>query len=131
RPARSYAWKGSRPRPRRFARPTQTPTSRFSPRWRVRRVRPSALSQAPANRRYHRKLCVTAGMQLMKIRTHMRHFSLALVLCAFAACTAAQGPSPKEYQPEVGQAGKDVVWVPMPEEQVEKMLDMGKVTPSD
>jgi SAM-dependent methyltransferase len=70
-------------------------------------------------------------MQLMKIRTHMRHFLLALVLCAFAACAAAQGPSPKEYQPEVGQVGKDVVWVPMPEEQVEKMLDMGKVTPAD
>jgi hypothetical protein len=70
-------------------------------------------------------------MQLMKIRALMHHFSRALVFCAFAACTAPQGPSPKEYQPQVGQAGKDVVWVPMPEEQVERLLDMGKVTPAD
>jgi SAM-dependent methyltransferase len=67
----------------------------------------------------------------MKIRTLAHRFLRALVLCAFAACASAQGPSPKEYRPEVGQAGKDVVWVPMPEEQVEKLLDMGKVTPAD
>ena len=32
---------------------------------------------------------------------------------------------------EVGQAGKDVVWVPTPQALVEKMLDMAKVTPKD
>jgi SAM-dependent methyltransferase len=37
----------------------------------------------------------------------------------------------KEYQPEVGQSGKDVVWVPTQQELVEKMLDMAKVTPND
>jgi ubiquinone/menaquinone biosynthesis C-methylase UbiE len=42
---------------------------------------------------------------------------------------AAQEPRP--YVPEVGQAGKDVVWVPTPPEVVEKMLDLAKVTPSD
>ena len=31
----------------------------------------------------------------------------------------------------VGQAGKDVVWVPTPDVLVEKMLDMAKVTPQD
>jgi len=67
----------------------------------------------------------------MKIRTLAHRFLRALVFCAFAACAAAQGPSPKEYRPEVGQAGKDVVWVPMPEEQLERLLDMGKVTPAD
>ncbi len=30
-----------------------------------------------------------------------------------------------------GQPGKDVVWVPTPQELVEKMLDMAKVTPQD
>jgi SAM-dependent methyltransferase len=35
------------------------------------------------------------------------------------------------FQPQVGQAGKDVVWVPTPEALVEKMLDMAKVTPDD
>jgi precorrin-6B methylase 2 len=35
------------------------------------------------------------------------------------------------YQPQVGQAGKDVVWVPTDEGLVGKMLDMAKVTPQD
>ena len=42
----------------------------------------------------------------------------------------AQAPS-AEYTPEVGQSGKDVVWVPSPQELVDKMLDMAKVTPRD
>jgi hypothetical protein len=37
----------------------------------------------------------------------------------------------KPYEPTVGQAGKDVVWVPSPEALVEKMLDMAKVTAQD
>jgi len=36
-----------------------------------------------------------------------------------------------EYHPEVGQAGKDVVWVPTPQELVDKMLDIAHVTPDD
>jgi hypothetical protein len=36
-----------------------------------------------------------------------------------------------EFQPEVGQAGKDVVWVPTPQALVDKMLEMAKVTPKD
>ena len=35
------------------------------------------------------------------------------------------------YTPDVGQAGKDVVWVPTPQELVDTMLDMAKVTSSD
>jgi hypothetical protein len=35
------------------------------------------------------------------------------------------------FVPSVGQAGKDVVWVPTPEPMVEKMLDLAKVTPQD
>lgn len=36
-----------------------------------------------------------------------------------------------DFQPEVGQEGKDVVWVPTPQELVEKMLEIAKVTPKD
>lgn len=53
----------------------------------------------------------------------------ALVLSAIAVCALAQ--SKAEYQPEVGQSGKDVVWVPSPQQLVDKMLDMAKVTPKD
>ena len=51
----------------------------------------------------------------------------ALILSVVAACAYAQS----EYKPEVGQAGKDVVWVPSPQALVDKMLDMAKVTPAD
>jgi precorrin-6B methylase 2 len=44
---------------------------------------------------------------------------------AFAQATATQQ---KPYEPKVGQAGKDVVWVPTSQELVDKMLDMAKVT---
>jgi precorrin-6B methylase 2 len=35
------------------------------------------------------------------------------------------------FEPTVGQAGKDVVWVPTSPALVEKMLDLAKVTPQD
>jgi hypothetical protein len=37
----------------------------------------------------------------------------------------------KPFEPQVGQQGKDVVWVPTPQALVDKMLDMAKVTPQD
>ena len=37
----------------------------------------------------------------------------------------------KPFEPTIGQAGKDVVWVPTPPELVEKMMDMAKVGPND
>jgi len=52
---------------------------------------------------------------------------LALAL-AIALPAAAQ---PKEYEPQVGQAGKDVIWVPTPDEVVNRMLRMAQVTPND
>ena len=35
------------------------------------------------------------------------------------------------YQPESGQEGKDVIWVPTPQMLVDKMLDLAKVTTGD
>jgi SAM-dependent methyltransferase len=48
-------------------------------------------------------------------------------LLAQESSTSAKKP----FEPVVGQAGKDVVWVPTPFSTVEKMLDMAKVTPQD
>jgi hypothetical protein len=39
--------------------------------------------------------------------------------------------SQQQYQPTVGQPGKDVIWVPTPEELITQMLDMAKVTDKD
>jgi precorrin-6B methylase 2 len=50
-----------------------------------------------------------------------------LSAAAFAQATATQKP----YEPQVGQGGKDVVWVPTPQALVDKMLEMAKVTPAD
>jgi SAM-dependent methyltransferase len=48
-----------------------------------------------------------------------------------AAAAQPQQPPTQVYVPEVGQQGKDVVWVPTPPELVEKMLDLAKVTSRD
>jgi precorrin-6B methylase 2 len=50
---------------------------------------------------------------------------------ASAQQTAEKPAGQKPYQPSVGQAGKDVVWVPTSQALVDKMLDMAKVTPQD
>ena len=51
---------------------------------------------------------------------------------AIATLVVTSAPAQeKPFVPEVGQAGKDVIWVPTPPELVEKMLDLAKVTPSD
>jgi hypothetical protein len=56
---------------------------------------------------------------------------LALCLAGLATVAPAQTGDLTDYQPSVGQEGKDVVWVPTPETMVEKMLDMAKLTKSD
>jgi hypothetical protein len=68
----------------------------------------------------------------------MKHFNIMirafltgtfLFLCGFLF---SQGKlDSKGYQPELGQEGKDVRWFPTPQELVDKMLDMAKITPSD
>ena len=59
--------------------------------------------------------------------------SVSLTLCLSLSLVATSGYSQaaKDYSPEVGQAGKDVVWVPTPDTLVETMLDMAKVTAKD
>ena len=56
--------------------------------------------------------------------------TLTLVMIVWAASATAQ-TRPAPYEPEVGQGGKDVVWVPTPPALVERMLDMAEVTPDD
>jgi len=56
---------------------------------------------------------------------------LPLSMAAPTAEVAQQQQQQQQYQPSVGQAGKDVIWVPTPPELIAAMLDMAKVTPSD
>jgi SAM-dependent methyltransferase len=55
---------------------------------------------------------------------------MLLAVLAWTA-TAAAAPQDTPFQPEVGQPGKDVVWVPTPPAMVEKMLDLAQVGPGD
>src|SRR5213595_1209442 len=52
--------------------------------------------------------------------------AVLLVALAVPFAVAAQ-----KFEPQVGQAGKDVIWVPTPDEVVDRMLTMAQVGPSD
>jgi SAM-dependent methyltransferase len=49
-----------------------------------------------------------------------------VVIVGLLLPAAARAQRPEPFTPEVGQAGKDVVWVPTPEPLVEKMLELAK-----
>ena len=57
--------------------------------------------------------------------------ALALSFSLVAGSAFAQTGAKPKFEPESGQAGKDVVWVPTPQVTVDKMLSMAKVTPKD
>jgi len=68
----------------------------------------------------------------------VKHFHRLILLIALSwliplagAAETAAPPAGPVYEPEVGQEGRDVVWVPTPHALVEKMLDMAEVTPRD
>jgi SAM-dependent methyltransferase len=55
------------------------------------------------------------------------HAACVLSLAVTAIAQTQEG----SYEPRMGQPGKDVVWIPSPNDMVEKMLDMAEVTPQD
>ncbi|MFZ0281111.1 MAG: class I SAM-dependent methyltransferase [Bacteroidales bacterium] len=68
----------------------------------------------------------------MKSKILLRKISVILSFSMIVISLMAQEQqSGSGYVPQVGQRGKDVVWVPTPQELVDKMLDIAQVTPSD
>jgi hypothetical protein len=69
----------------------------------------------------------------MSARNVFRLLAPAVVALLVGAAAYAQATQTgtKPFEPTVGQAGKDVVWVPTPQATVNRMLDMAKVTPQD
>jgi hypothetical protein len=67
------------------------------------------------------------------IRTQvLRQLTLSIAVSLTAANLFAQAPAgSKPFEPQVGQSGKDVVWVPTPQALVDKMLDLAQLTPQD
>src|SRR5262245_2577703 len=63
---------------------------------------------------------------------HFIRRALLGVTLVVAGCGIVPGhAAAAEFQPQVGQEGKDVIWVPTAQALVDKMLDMAKVTPKD
>lgn len=62
----------------------------------------------------------------MKLQVHAAALAAAALLFSLPAVSQQ-----KPYEPQVGQAGKDVIWVPTPDEVVDRMLRMAQVTPND
>ena len=58
-------------------------------------------------------------------------WGLVAALVAVAVVAAPSYAQQKEYKPQVGQAGKDVIWVPTPDDVVDRMLRMAQTTPND
>jgi len=61
----------------------------------------------------------------------LRRSLVATGLMFVVAVASAGAQAPETFEPQVGQPGKDVVWVPTPPELVDKMLDMAAVTSKD
>jgi Met-10+ like-protein len=55
----------------------------------------------------------------------------ALAFAASPASSQSRAECEQNYKPQVGQSGKDVVWVPTPDELVARMLRMAQVTAKD
>jgi len=70
----------------------------------------------------------------MRPRLLLRTATIAvagLLVAAGSAFAKDRSECDRIYKPSVGQPGKDVVWVPTPDELVQRMLAMAKVTPKD
>lgn len=66
------------------------------------------------------------------MQSGFRNLFLTVAAAALLAVNPAQAQTAAaEFTPQVGQAGKDVIWVPTPKSLVEKMLKMADVKPTD
>ena len=63
--------------------------------------------------------------------TLSQSLSRTFAVTCLAAALVTGAALAEEFQPQVGQAGKDVVWVPSPQALVDRMLDIAKVAPGD
>jgi SAM-dependent methyltransferase len=61
----------------------------------------------------------------------VRLIVFSVLMSSVGAAAFAQGTQAKPFEPQVGQAGKDVVWVPTFDTVVLAMLSMAQVTPRD
>lgn len=74
---------------------------------------------------------ITKKEDEMKSNINKYLVTIIMFILASVVLTAQNSKTGDVYVPEVGQQGKDVVWVPTPQELVDTMLSIAKVTPAD
>ncbi|NUZ04790.1 SAM-dependent methyltransferase [Piscinibacter koreensis] len=66
----------------------------------------------------------------METKVWRRAFLAAALLCGLQGGAVAQ-PASAPFEPQPGQSGKDVIWLPSPDAVVDRMLQMAEVKSSD
>ena len=72
--------------------------------------------------------CLTRGTKSVAL---VGLFALAIGSASAQALASDRANCVQNYKPESGQQGKDVVWVPTPDEVVQRMLQVAQVTNRD
>jgi SAM-dependent methyltransferase len=67
----------------------------------------------------------------MKRKVIARIWLVISIIVLLGGVASVRAQAAAQYEPQVGQEGKDVIWVPTPQALVDKMLDMAKVAPKD
>jgi hypothetical protein len=70
-------------------------------------------------------------MQYLRSASSLIVAVLLLAAAIFSGLTFAQAAPARDYTPQVGQEGKDVIWVPTPQALVDRMLQIAGVTAND
>jgi len=67
----------------------------------------------------------------MSTSRYLRCGLAALIFSFISFGSIAQDKTAEQFTPEIGQEGKDVIWVPTPQPLVDRMLKLAKLTPKD
>ncbi|MCG6188826.1 class I SAM-dependent methyltransferase [Maribellus maritimus] len=67
----------------------------------------------------------------MKNRNCLAPLFMGIVLLLVPGILFSQNTSNDSYEPQLGQAGKDVIWYPTPKALVDTMIEMAKLTSAD
>lgn len=67
----------------------------------------------------------------MKYRNYWAPLFLGIMLLLVPGILFSQSTSKDNYEPELGQSGKDVIWYPTPKALVDTMIEMANLTSAD
>lgn len=74
---------------------------------------------------------INLNLQSMKYRNYWAPMFLGIMLLLVPGILFSQSTSKDNYEPELGQSGKDVIWYPTPKALVDTMIEMANLTSAD